>query len=442
MTVNTAEITEKTVEIAEKLQVQFFQNFDVWMNQQLLNNDFLIAGVFTVLASAALYMLRHVPGMLWRAIKHRCTYTLTITSDNEFFEAFCNEVNKKPYHFISRDKTLDGKKVNVGFGRTFSKFLGSFVIAYRVQEESDSANFKQKLIMTFPLISYKKLYAKIGKFIEEISDKERGKVKVYNVDRGYLFRQKNFDKRLRESVFCSEYLLTNIETRVNEFEKSKSWYIEKGIPYKYAILLYGPPGTGKTTLAKYIASYTGRSIIVTDPNELPKIAQAVFSARISTQDGFADSGEKVEMSDKFVCLLEDIDCYNITKDRNENDASVKRNKKGTPVIETTNLSKLLNSIDGLNSPDDTIIIATTNNLQDIDPALIRKGRFDDVVFIGPLESEDIKRMIRFYVTDKEFNDGLTNAEFEPITGAELQDILINHYQNPKVILEKLNPKYK
>lgn len=422
--------------VVSGVETTFMMNFDTWVNTQLMNNDFLVGGLATIAASAGLYLLRNVPFQVYRALQKRLTYTVSITSDNDYYQHFCREINKTPYHFLSRNKSVDKDTLSAGYGTTISKFMGRFVIAHREIQESDSSNFKQILKLTFPFISYKKLEVMVTDFFDTVVKNEKNMLKIYAMQSHYLHKEKLIPVRSSDSVFSPLKIVKDLEKKIDNFQASREWYKQKGIPYKYAILLYGPPGTGKTTLAKYLAGYAKRSMIVTDPENVTNLSKAIFNATSGDSNYLYDVDEGADQDERFLCLMEDIDCYGVVKSRDEETKTSTSSGKNTK-LETVNLSKILNSIDGLNAPEDAIIIATTNNLESIDPALVRKGRFDDVVFIGPLGNEDIQRMISFYVDDEEFLNRINKYEFAEVTGAVLQDVLINNYKDPESILSNL-----
>lgn len=424
-----------TINIQEeltKIEIQFYEQFRIWLETQLTNNDFLIAGVFTVILSTTLYLLRNVPLKIWDFLKYRFSVKVSIFSDNPNFYSIAKELNKNTIHLFSRRKMLDSDELSIGLGTSISRFNGYLVGIQREQEKSDSYNFKQTITLTFPFMTNNKLKKLFENFIEEKNKNNHTKMRIYKASDNNLIFQKDTIKRGRESIFLPDELLDYIETRINFFLNNKKWYTSKGIPYKYAILLHGVPGTGKTTLAKYIASFTDRNLILIAPSVLPKVANQISRFSNDEYDEFGD--QKNSVGNKFIGLMEDIDCDATTSKRkvkkqdiNTDDEIDLKNK-----ISFTSLSDLLNSIDGLNAPEDFILVATTNHLNDLDPALFRKGRFDDVIDIKPLSTNEIKKMICSF---REINiSELDDIVFDEIPGSILQDLILQYLDAPLIDL--------
>ena len=433
-------------ELITTLEYQFVNQFDTWINNQIFNNDFLIAGIFTVLASAGLFMLRNVPGKIWAYIKKRSTIEVVVNNDNYLFVPITEELNKNSIKFLSRTKVLDKERLTIGFSRSFTFFGGRFAIVLREKEKSDSRDFKQNITITFPLVSSEKVADIFAKFIENQHKRNIDKTSIYSLEENYLAKIKNIPHRNRDSIFINEDYLEKMEKSIDDFLRNKQWYKEKGIPYKFGLLLYGPPGTGKTSIAKYIAAYTDRDLILCPPNKLEYVATSI---RIEVNDYYPDDTPNNRAKRKYVILMEDIDCFSIAKAR-KNKISVQNNiipltdknndepgKSFNSILDLDNLSTLLNALDGLKSPEDVIIIATTNDIEALDPAIIRPGRFDELIFIGPLSDKNIKKMIKSYIIDSKFLAEIESLNFEPVEGAKLQHILLSNLKTPDKILEEL-----
>ncbi|KAB2633451.1 mitochondrial chaperone BCS1-B [Pyrus ussuriensis x Pyrus communis] len=144
------------------------------------------------------------------------------------------------------------------------------------------------------------------------------------------------------------------------FSKSKDFYARIGKAWKRGYLLYGPPGTGKSTMIAAMANLLGYDIYdleltaVKDNTELRKLL--------------------IETTSKSIIVIEDIDCsLDLTGQRKKRGAA----EKGFSEEEVT-LSGLLNFIDGLWSAcgGERVVVFTTNYVEKLDPALIRRGRMD------------------------------------------------------------------
>jgi mitochondrial chaperone BCS1 len=78
------------------------------------------------------------------------------------------------------------------------------------------------------------------------------------------------------------------------------------------------------------------------------------------------------------------------------------------------LHEILNSMDGMQTPDGLKFIVTTNHLDKLDPAIVQPGRIDDVIEVGPLSIDSARRMFKAFYG----RDGIDG--YSPHTGAELQ----------------------
>ncbi|KAL9680658.1 hypothetical protein QQ045_018543 [Rhodiola kirilowii] len=179
------------------------------------------------------------------------------------------------------------------------------------------------------------------------------------------------------------------------FSKAKDYYAQIGKAWKRGYLLYGPPGTGKSTMIAAMANllkydvYDLELTAVKDNTQLRKLL--------------------IETSSKSIIVIEDIDCSleltghrktkkDDSKDFKEEKDPIKKeidkDKKGSKVT----LSGLLNFIDGLWSScgSERIIVFTTNYLEKLDPALIRRGRMDKHIELSYCSFEAFKILAKNY----------------------------------------------
>ncbi|XP_040985643.1 AAA-ATPase ASD, mitochondrial-like [Juglans microcarpa x Juglans regia] len=180
------------------------------------------------------------------------------------------------------------------------------------------------------------------------------------------------------------------------FSKSKNYYEKIGKPWKRGYLLYGPPGTGKSTMIAAIANlldydvYDLELTAVKDNTELRKLL--------------------IETTAKSIIVIEDIDCSldltgqrkKKTKKSSDDDDENEIPEKGAKEEEKSNkvtLSGLLNVIDGLWSAcgGERLFIFTTNFVEKLDPALIRKGRMDKHIELSYCSFEAFKVLAKNYL---------------------------------------------
>lgn len=178
------------------------------------------------------------------------------------------------------------------------------------------------------------------------------------------------------------------------FRQGKEYYKHIGKAWKRGYLLYGPPGTGKSTMISAIANFLEYDVY---DLELTAIKSNTELRKIF-----------LETTGKSIIVIEDIDCsLDLTGKRKD-----KKNKHDdnteTPLptavkeIDKANdvtLSGILNFIDGLWSAcgGERIIIFTTNHIEKLDPALIRRGRMDMHIEMSYCTFEAFKVLAKNYL---------------------------------------------
>lgn len=157
----------------------------------------------------------------------------------------------------------------------------------------------------------------------------------------------------------------------------KERFIELGIKPPKGALMYGPPGTGKTLLARACAAQTNSCFLKLAGPQL--VQMFIGDGAKLVRDAFELAKEKKPT----IIFIDELDA--IGTKRFDSD------KSGDREVQRTML-ELLNQLDGFTATDDVKVIAATNRIDILDPALLRSGRLDRKIEF-PLPNEEARRHI-------------------------------------------------
>ncbi|MDD1696945.1 MAG: CDC48 family AAA ATPase [Methanoregula sp.] len=185
---------------------------------------------------------------------------------------------------------------------------------------------------------------------------------------------------IREAV---EYPLTHRQ----KFE-------DLGIEPPRGVLLYGPPGTGKTLIAKAVASESGANFIPVRGPQL--LSKWVGESERAVREIF----KKARQVAPSIIFFDEIDAL----------APARGTSSDSHVIDNV-LNQILTEMDGLEELKDVVVMGATNRPDIVDPALLRAGRFDRLVYIGEPAFEDRKKIIQIH------------TRYMPLEGSALEEII-------------------
>lgn len=212
---------------------------------------------------------------------------------------------------------------------------------------------------------------------------------------GQICKKKTFD-----TLFYTqkEELITLLE----KFKNKSLYPPHVPMDNKLGILLYGPPGTGKTGTISAVANYLGRSLTLLDFSKISTCEEL---------DNILDPkryDHTVFVFDEFDCLLDvlgegkqedktDWSSMLLMADGDERKHIFSMMKEGKRAVkQSLNIAYLLQKLDGLESAENRIIIATTNNPDKINPALLRPGRFDLKLCLSNCTKEMYAKILENY----------------------------------------------
>ena len=176
------------------------------------------------------------------------------------------------------------------------------------------------------------------------------------------------------------------------------------------IILFGPPGTGKTMLVKAVANESEANFISIKGPEL--LSKWVGESERAVREIF----RKAKQAAPCIIFLDEIDSI----------APVRGMGYDSHVTERV-VSQLLTEMDGLEELKDVIVIAATNRPDMVDPALLRPGRLDRLIYIQPPDRETRQRIFEVHLRGKPIGGDIAIEELARITdkyvGADIAAIV-------------------
>lgn len=159
--------------------------------------------------------------------------------------------------------------------------------------------------------------------------------------------------------------------------KNPEKFVKMGIKAPKGILLYGPPGTGKTLIAQAVAKESNANFISVKGPEM-------FSKWLGeSEKAIRETFKKARQVSPCVIFFDEIDSIASMQGMESTD-----NRTSERV-----LNQLLTEMDGLETLKDVVIIAATNRPNLLDPAIMRPGRFDRLVYVG---APDLKGRLKIF----------------------------------------------
>lgn len=227
-----------------------------------------------------------------------------------------------------------------------------------------------------------------------------------------------------------------------ELEESVEWPLKYRDVFEYAhtkpakgILLYGPPGTGKTLLAKAIANESEANFISVKGPEL--LSKWVGESERSVREIF----HKARQAAPSIIFMDELDSLVPT-----------RGGTGDSQVTERVISQILTELDGLEELRDVVIIGATNRPDMIDPALLRPGRFDKLLYVPTPSLEARKEIIEIHLKGKPLSKDISVSDLagstEGYSGADIQSVVetaamlaireyIDKYKGSDVVKAKL-----
>ena len=227
-----------------------------------------------------------------------------------------------------------------------------------------------------------------------------------------------------------------LEEAKQELKEAVEWPLKFGKVFDHmnakppkGILLYGPPGTGKTMLAKAVATESEANFIAVKGPEF--LNKWVGESEKAVRETF----RKARQASPCVIFMDEIDSIAPERGSGNGDSNV------TERV----ISQMLTEMDGLESLNNVVVIAATNRPDIMDPALLRPGRFDKSIYIGPPDKDSRRSIFGIHTKGRPLADDVDLDDLaertDGCTGADIAAICNEAVMNAvrKLVASNGNP---
>jgi transitional endoplasmic reticulum ATPase len=228
-----------------------------------------------------------------------------------------------------------------------------------------------------------------------------------------------------------------LEEVKRELQEAVEWplrypelYTKLGHSKPKGLLMHGPSGTGKTLLAKAVATESEANFIAIKGPEL--MSKWVGESEKGVREIF----RRARQAAPCVVFFDEID--SIASARTV--AGGTEGGEGLGGINTRILSQLLTELDGMEQLHGVVVLAATNRVDMIDPALLRPGRFDKIIFVPKPDKITRQKILEIYTKDKplshdvdfdkisEITEGFSGADISAIANTAISLVLHEYLQ--------------
>ena len=197
-----------------------------------------------------------------------------------------------------------------------------------------------------------------------------------------------------------------------EFLRDPDKYLKLGAHIPKGVLLVGPPGTGKTLLAKAVAGEAGVKFLSISGSDFVEMYVGVGASRVR------DLFEQAKKQAPAIVFIDEIDA--VGRQRGSGLGGGHDEREQT-------LNQLLVEMDGFGSNEGVVVLAATNRVDILDPALLRPGRFDRQVYVGLPDIKGREEILKIHARNKPLAEDVDLGQVAKgtpgFTGADLENLL-------------------
>lgn len=196
-----------------------------------------------------------------------------------------------------------------------------------------------------------------------------------------------------------------------EFLRNPQKYTDLGARIPKGVLLVGPPGTGKTLLAKAVAGEAGVGFLSISGSDFVELYVGVGASRV--RDLFKEAVKAAPC----IVFIDEIDAVGRQRGTGLGGGHDEREQT---------LNQLLVEMDGFSANEGVVVLAATNRVDVLDPALLRPGRFDRQVYVGLPDIKGREEILKVHTRGKPLSEDVNLREVARgtpgFTGADLENL--------------------
>ena len=197
-----------------------------------------------------------------------------------------------------------------------------------------------------------------------------------------------------------------------EFLRDPEKYLQLGAHIPKGVLLVGPPGTGKTLLAKAVAGEAGVRFLSISGSDFVEMYVGVGASRVR------DLFTQAKKDGPAIIFIDEIDA--VGRQRGSGLGGGHDEREQT-------LNQLLVEMDGFGSNEGVVVMAATNRVDILDPALLRPGRFDRQIYVGLPDIKGREEVLKIHARNKPLAEDVDISKIARstagFTGADLENLL-------------------
>ncbi len=199
---------------------------------------------------------------------------------------------------------------------------------------------------------------------------------------------------------------------VVDFLKEPERYLQLGARIPKGILLVGPPGTGKTLLAKAVAGEAGVGFLSISGSDFVELYVGVGASRVR------DLFDQAKKDSPAIVFIDEIDAVGRQRGAGLGGGHDEREQT---------LNQLLVEMDGFSQNEGVVVLAATNRVDILDPALLRPGRFDRQVYVGAPDIKGREEILKVHARNKPLAEDVDLSDVAKatggFTGADLENLM-------------------